>query len=113
MTITKTAHFMLTVVSIPDFSLILPSAEGEAFAGQKIAIVAQAESIDQFAGDVKFSISGQPAGSVVTFVPVDTVTIAPGLPKSVMIEIAIPADNSLVGVYDITISAESTSYNGQ
>jgi hypothetical protein len=113
MTIEKSAAFTLIVVSVPDFTLILPSYSGAAYAGQVFPISAEVESVDQFAGDIVFSIAGQPPGSVVTFLPSDTVTIAPGFKKGVQINIAIPADNSLAGTYIILITAISTVYNGQ
>ncbi len=113
MAIVKTQHFTLTVFSVPDFSLVLPLTSGTAYAGQTIAIGATVESIDQFSGEVVFSVSGYPSGSVVTYFPTNTVTIAPGTPRSIQVNIAIPADNALVGTYDIAITAESTVYNGQ
>lgn len=113
MAITKTAHFTLSVVSVPDFNLVLPVVSGTAFAGQVFSFAAEVSSIDQFAGEVVLSISGEPVGSTVTFLPGNTVTVAPAFPKSVQINIAIPANNSLVGSYDIVVKAESTVYNGQ
>jgi len=112
MPITKTANFILQVVSFPDFTLTLPSVSGLAFAGQVFPILANVTPIDQFAGEIVFSISGHPAGSVVTFIPSNTLTIAPGISKGIQINIAIAADNSLVGTYTIVVMAVSTIYNG-
>ncbi len=112
MAITKTAHFALTVFSVPDFNLVLPQSQGNAYAGQIVSIVATAESIDQFAGEVVFSIAGVPAGTAIVYFPNDKVTIAPGSPGSVQIQLSLPADNAIVGVYDLIITAESTVYNG-
>jgi uncharacterized membrane protein len=113
MAITKTIPFTLTVVSVPDFTLEVMPTSGIAYAGQTFSISVTAASVDQFAGEVVFSISGYPAGSVVEFLPTDRAVIAPGTPKGVQINITIPADNALVGTYNLVIKAESVNYNGQ
>ena len=112
MTIIKTVNFQLKVVSIPDFALTLPFISGQAYAGQTFPIGAEVMSIDQFAGEIVFSVSGVPAGTQVQFLPSNKVTIAPGQPRGVQINLQIPADNALVGDYTIVVRAESTAYNG-
>jgi hypothetical protein len=113
MTIVKTADFTLEIMAIPDFSLILPLVSGKAYAGQVFPIGANAESVDQFAGDVEFSIEQLPAGVTAEFLPANKVTIAPGAPKGVQINLTIPADNALKGIHLLKIKAISTTYNGQ
>ncbi len=113
MPITKTATFSLQVTVTPDFSMVASPSSAKAWAGQRVSFGVDMVANESFSGDVKLTIlSGLPTGTVVTFLPGDTVTVAPGYPKSIQIQLDIPSDNSLAGIYQIVVQGESTSYNG-
>jgi len=110
--IEKSAVFRLTVWAVPDFELFLPSTEGVAYAGQVFPINVEVRPVDQFAGDVDLSVEGVPPGTTVEFFPSSKVTVAPGAARGVQINLHLPADNAIVGTYELTIRAVSTQYNG-
>lgn len=110
-TITKSVQVTMTVMPKPDFTLDVGVPHVNVPIGRTTSYVASVSSANEFAGEVVFSISGVPAGAVVTFLPSDTVTIAPGEDRGCQINIAIPEDPALIGDYTITVTATSTVYN--
>ena len=110
-TITKTAQVTMTVLPKPDFTLDVGVAHVNVRIGQETSYVASVSSVNEFAGEIVFSISGEPAGAIVTFLPSNIVTIAPGQDRGCQINIAIPDDPALIGDYTITVTATSDTYN--
>lgn len=110
-TITKSAQVTMTVMPKPDFILDVGVSYVNVPIGRTTSYVASVSSVNNFAGEVVFSISGVPAGAVVTILPSDTVTIAPGEDRGCQIDIAIPDDPALIGDYTITVTASSDTYN--
>jgi len=110
-TITKTAQVTMTVMPKPDFTLDVGVPHVDVPIGRTTSYVASVSSVNNFAGEVVFSIGGEPTGAVVTFLPGDTVTIAPGESRGCQIDIAIPDDPTLIGDYTITVTAISNIYN--
>lgn len=110
-TITKTQQVLLRVLPKPDFTLDVGVAQVDVYPGQTGVYVATVDSVNGFAGEIVFSISGEPPGSIISILPSSTVTIAPGQPKGCQIEIAVPDDSALVGDYTITVTASSDTYN--
>ncbi len=110
-TITKTVQVTMTVMPKPDFTLDVGVAHVNVRIGQETSYVASVSSVNEFAGEIVFSISGIPVGAIVTFLPSNTVTIAPGQDRGCQINIAIPDDPVLIGDYTITVMASSDTYN--
>lgn len=110
-TITKTAEVTLTLNPSPDFTLEVLPEHIESFINREIAYTASVTSVNNFAGDVVFSISGVPGGITVTMFPDNTLTLGTGETKGIQINLAIPLDESLIGTHTLTITAESTVYN--
>ena len=110
-TITKTAEVTLTIQPSPDINLTTSTEHIDSFPNRVASFAATVEAVNNFAGDVVFSIDGLPPEITVTYFPSDTVTLDPSGPKGVQIDLGIPDDQSLVGNYTITVTAESTQYN--
>jgi len=110
-TITKSVQVTMRVMPKPDFTLDVGVAHVNVPIGRTTSYVASVSSVNEFAGQIVFSISGTPAGAVITFLPTDTVSIAPGEDRGCQINIAIPDDPALIGDYTITVTAISTVYN--
>jgi len=108
--ITKTAQVTLDIRPSPDFTLEVTPLNIITFPDRTVAYNAQCAGLNGFAGKVTVSIEGLPAGVTAEFFPSDTFTL--GLePKGVQINVAIPNNQALVGVYTLTVTAESTEYN--
>lgn len=110
-TITKSVQVTMTVLPKPDFTLDVGVAHVNVRIGQETSYVASVSSVNEFAGEIVFSISGIPTGATVVFLPSDTVSIAPGQDRGCQINITIPDDPALVGDYTITVTAISTVYD--
>lgn len=110
-TITKSVQVTMTVMPKPDFTLDVGVPHVNVPIGRETSYVASVSSVNEFAGEVVFSISGFPTGATITFLPGNTVTIAPGESRGCQINIAIPDDPALIGDYTITVTATSTVYN--
>lgn len=111
-TITKTAQATLTVKPKPTFTLTLSPDHIDTYVGRADAAYgATVTSVNGFAGEVVFTVSGLPAGFTVTFFPADRFTLGAGETKSVQMNIAVADDDALAGDYTITVTAESTNYN--
>ena len=111
--ITKAAQVTLTILPKPDFSLEVTPSHIDAFVGRSdgIAFDVAVTSVNNFAGIVKFSVSGLPAGFTVTFFPDAQLTLGAGETKGVQVSVAVADDPALIGNYTLTITAESTEYN--
>ena len=109
--ITKTAQVTLSVKPAPDFTLEVTPVHIDSPIGRTVAYNAQVTSVNNFAGDITFSITGLPAGFTVTYFPGPTLTLGPDMPRGVQINIAIADDPALVADYTITVKAESMNYN--
>lgn len=110
-TIIKTAQVTLTINPSPDFNLETSMGHIDSFPNRTVGFAATVTSVNNFTGEVVFSISGLPSEMTVSILPSDTVTLDPSEPKGVQVEIGIPDDQALVGNYTITVTAESTNYN--
>lgn len=110
-TITKTKQVTMTVMSKPDFTLDVGVTHVNVYPGATATFVASVVSINGFAGEINFSIGGEPAGSVISILPSAIITIGPGESKGCQINIAIPDDEALAGDYTITVTASSDTYN--
>jgi len=111
--ITKSAQVTLTILPKPDFDLEVTPSHIDAFVGRSdgVAYNASVTSVNNFAGIVKFSVSGLPAGFIITFFPDAQLTLGAGETKGVQISVAVADDPALIGNYTLTITAESTEYN--
>lgn len=110
-TITKTAEATLEIKPAPDFSLTLDPIALVSFTNRVATYAASVTSINDFVGEVVFSVTGLPPSITVTILPNATLTLAAGETRGVQIDIGIPADDALVGNYTIIVTAESSSYN--
>ena len=108
--ITKTATVTLSVKPAPDFTLAVEPAHIDSPLGRSVAFAATVTSINNFAGEVVFSVSGLPAGFAVAIWPSNTLTLGPDAPKGIQINIDIGA-SAPIGDYTLTVTAESTNYN--
>ena len=110
-TITKTAEVTLTIQPSPDINLTTSTEHIDSFPNRVASFAATVASVNNFAGEVVFSVDGLPPEMTVSILPSDTVTLGPSEPKGVQIDIGIPDDQSLIGDYTITVTAESTQHN--
>ena len=110
-TITKTVQVTLNIQAKPDFTLQATPLEINTFIGRTVAYSASVTSINQFAGEIVFSLVGIPAGVTATIFPSNTLTLGPGETKGVQIEIVIADDEVLIGSYNLSITANSDTYN--
>jgi len=108
--ITKTATVTLSVKPAPDFTLKVEPTHIDSPLGRSVAFSATVTSVNNFAGEVVFSVSGLPAGFAMAIWPSNTLTLGPDAPKGIQINIDIGA-SAPVGDYTITVTAESTNYN--
>ena len=108
--ITRTAQVTLSVKPAPDFTLKVEPTHIDSPLGRSVAFAATVTSVNNFAGEVVFSVSGLPAGFAVAIWPGNTLTLGPDAPKGIQINIDIGA-SAPVGDYTITVTAESTNYN--
>jgi len=109
--ITKTAEVMLTIHPSPDFTLAATPEHLDSFPDRVATFTASVTSVNNFAGEVVFSVEGLPPEITVSILPSDTLTLGPEEPKGVQIDIGIPSNQDLVGDYTITVTARSTQYN--
>lgn len=109
--IIKTVQVMLSVKPSVDFTLAVTPAYVESPINRTVAYIATVTSVNNFAGDIVFTISGLPAGFTVTMFPGNKLTLGPDAPKGIQINIDIGNNPALVGDYTITVKAESTIYN--
>ena len=110
-TITKTAEVTLTIQPSPDFTLTTSIEHIDTFPNRVVSFAATVTSVNNFAGEIVFTLEGLPPGITVAYFPSSIVTLGPDEPKGVQIDLGIPDDQSLVGNYAITVTAESTQYN--
>ena len=108
--ITKTATVTLSVKPAPDFTLKVEPTHIDSPVGRTVAYSAMVTSVNNFAGEVVFSVSGLPAGFTVAMWPSNTLTLGPDAPKGIQINIDIGA-SAPIGDYTLTVTAESTNYN--
>ena len=106
--IVKTAEITLTVMSAPDFTLTTSIQHINTFINRTIGFAVTVESVNQFAGDISFEVTGLPPEFVVSYFPGQTLTLSPDSPKGISVEIVVP---DLVGDYTIVVTATSTTYN--
>jgi len=109
--IRKSVTVKLSVMPKPDFILSVDTTWIESPIGRVVPIAITVTSVNGFAGDITFSVSGLPNNFIITWFPSDKLTLGPDMPRGVQLNIEIPDDPKAVGDYDITISAESTIYN--
>jgi len=109
--IIKTAEVTLTIHPSPDFTLVVTPEHIDSFPDRVVPYNASVTSVNNFAGEVIFSVSGLPPEIIVTYFPSNTLTLGPDAPKGVQINVEIPLNQALVGDYTITVTAESTQYN--
>lgn len=110
-TITKTEQIALEVTPAPDFLLTLSTDFITTHINRTIGFAATVESVNNFAGDIAFSVTGEPQGAIISFFPSDTITLGPDQPRGISVEIIIPNDANAVGNYTIIVTAESSIYN--
>ncbi|MCK5346448.1 MAG: hypothetical protein KAR20_23725 [Candidatus Heimdallarchaeota archaeon] len=109
--ITKTQQVSLEVILAPDFTLAVTPPSITSPINRTVAYNASVTSVNGFTGEVVFSISGNPAGTTVSIFPSDTLTLGAGETMGVQIDVMIPDDVNLVGIYTLTVTADSTNYN--
>ena len=110
-TITKTAEVTLTIKPAPDFTLAAQPEHIDSFTNRIASFTASITSVNEFAGEVVFSVSGLPPEITVNILPSDTLILGAGETKTIQVDIGIPLDQTLVGDYTITVTAESMQYN--
>jgi len=109
--ITKTAEITLTVKPAPDFTLSTNIQHIDTFINRTIGFAITVTSINEFAGDVSFEVTGLPSEFQISYFPGQTLTLGPDSPKGISVEIIVPDNASLVGDYTIVTTATSTIYN--
>lgn len=109
--IIHTAEVTLTINPSVDFTLAVTPEHIESFPDRIATFTASVTSINNFAGEVVFSVGGLPPETTVSILPSNTLTLGIGETKGVQVDIGIPLDQTLVGDYTITVTAESTQYN--
>jgi len=110
-TITKTAEVTLTIKPAPDFTLDVQPGHLDSFIDRIASYTASITSVNEFAGEVVFSVSGLPPEITVSFLPSNMLTLGAGETKGVQIDVGIPLNEALIGNYTIIVTAESTQYN--
>lgn len=110
-TITKTVQVVLSLTPSVDFSLAVDPIELTSPVGRVVGFIASVTSVNDFAGEVIFSVSDVPESVTVTILPSDTITLGASETKGVQINFGVPLDNGLVGMHTISITATSTVYN--
>ncbi len=110
-TITKTAEVTMAINPSPDFSLETSVTHIETFPNRVVSFAVSVTSVNNFAGDITFSVSGLPSEITVTYFPSDTLTLGPAETKGIQIDLGIPLNQALVGDYTIVVTATSTNYN--
>ena len=109
--ITKTDEVTLTINPSPDFNLAFLPDHLDSFPDRVVTYTASVTSVNNFAGEVVFSVEGLPPEITVSILPSDTLTLGAGETKGVQIDVGIPLNQALVGDYTITVTATSTNYN--
>jgi len=109
--ITKTAEVTLTINPSPDFSLAATPEHLDSFPDRVATFTASVTSVNNFGGEIVFSVSGLPPEITVSILPSNTLTLGAGETRGVQIDIGIPLNQALVGDYTITVTAKSTNYN--
>jgi len=109
--ITRTVIITLDVRPAPDFTVLASTSSIVSPINRIITFTVGATSVNDFAGEVVVTVSGEPVGSMVTFLPSNTFTLGAGETRGVQIDIALPDDPGIVGLHTITVTAESTNYN--
>ena len=109
--ITKTAEVTLTIYPSPDFTLAATPEHLDSFPDRVATFTASITSVNNFAGEVVFSVDGLPPEITVSMSPSDTLMLGIGETKGIQIDIGIPLNQSLVGDYTIIVTATSTQYN--
>ena len=110
-TIIKTTEVTMTINPSPDFSLETSMQHIETYPNRVTTFTASVTSINNFGGEIVFSVSGLPPEITVTYFPSDTLTLGPDAPKGIQIDLGIPLNQALVGDYTIVVTATSTNYN--
>ncbi|MBU1067206.1 hypothetical protein KKE60_05435 [Patescibacteria group bacterium] len=108
--IVKTATVTVEVRPSPTFNLVVSTENIITYPNRTIAFNALCTGVNQFAGVIKITLAGVPAGATAEILPSDTFTL--GLePKGVQINVTFPDDQGLVGTHTLTVTATSTTYN--
>lgn len=108
--IIKNAELTLEVLPKPDFTLELDYVVLFVPIGGIASFVATVTSVNEFAGEITFSIEGIPP-EMVEILPSSTITLGPNEPNGVQFNLMIPDDPELIGTYALTVTAESDTYN--
>ena len=109
--IVKTAEITLTVNPAPDFTLTTSMSHIDTFINRTIAFAVTVTSVNEFAGEISFEVTGLPPEFLISYFPGQSLTLGPDSPKGIQVDIIIPDDANLVGDYTIIITATSTTYN--
>jgi len=109
--IIKTANITLTVKPVPDFALTTSIAHIDTFINRTIGFAVTVTSVNEFAGEVSFEVTGLPPEFVISYFPGQSLTLGPDSPKGISVEIIVPDNVTLVGDYTIVVTATSTTYN--
>jgi uncharacterized membrane protein len=109
--IVKTQEITLTVRPAPDFILETSMGHIDTFINRTIAFAVTVTSINEFAGEVSFEVTGLPPEFVISYFPGQTLTLGPDSPKGIQVDIVVPDDVSVVGDYSIVVTATSMTYN--
>jgi uncharacterized membrane protein len=109
--ISKSVNVILNITPSVDFTLTADPVSITTPVGRNVAYTISVVSVNDFAGDIVFSISGPPEGVTAAFLPSNTLTLGAGETKGIQIDLSIPQDNALVGEHALTITAESEVYN--
>jgi len=109
--ITKTAEITLAVKPAPDFTLTTNMQHIDTFINRTIGFAVTVTSINEFAGEVSFEVTGLPPEFIVSYFPGQSLTLGPDSPKGISVEIIVPDNATLIGDYIIVTTAMSTAYN--
>ncbi len=105
MAISATVNLSLEVGGLQGIALSCDNPAVKTNLGKTASWGIKIESVNGFAGDVAFSVSGLPAGVVAVFSP-PRLTVAPGYDLGTILSLDIPNDPALVGTLALVVSAD-------
>ena len=109
--ISKSVNVILNITPSVDFTLTADPVSITTPVGRNVAYTISVISVNDFAGDILFSISGLPEGVTAAFLPSNTLTLGAGETRGISVEMVIPDDPAIVGDYTLVVTATSTIYN--
>jgi len=109
--IVKTKEITLSVKPAPDFTLTTNTSHIDTFINRTIGFAVTVTSVDEFAGDISFEVTGLSPEFLISYFPGQSLTLGPDSPRGISVEIIVPDNVTIIGDYTILVTATSTIYN--